>query len=356
VSLFVHRPGSSSRKRLIGVRLRPGSVDRARFPVNLKRPESVDGKLFSSNVTVFVVFHLLALLAFVPYFFTWTGVALVLVGNYVFGGLGINIGYHRLLTHRGFRCPKWLERAFALLGVCALQDSPVRWVAVHRIHHQHSDTGADPHSPLVSFSWGYLGWVVFKNRRLRKRVTLARYAKDVLRDPLYAWLHHHRAWMYVYAAHAVLFFGAGYLAGWLLRGTPAGALQFGLSVLVWGVVVRTVYIWHVTWAANSVAHRWGYRNYETDENSRNNWFIALLTNGEGWHNNHHAYQQSAKVGHRWWEIDLLYWTLLLLQAVGLVSDIVTPGVPNRPKFATHRPSGKRAPSLSANADGTTGDH
>jgi fatty-acid desaturase len=312
--------------------------------VALQRPESVDGKLFSSNVSVFTVFHLLALLAFVPWLFSWTGVVLVFVGNYVFGGLGINVGYHRLLSHHGFKCPKWLEHTLAVLGACCLQDSPSRWVAIHRLHHQHTDKRPDPHSPLVSYAWSWMGWLVFKNRFLRKRSTLAKYTRDLSDDPFYARLHRGRLWLYVYAAHAVLFLAAGYLAGWLKTGNPERALQFGLSVLVWGVIVRTVFVWHVTWTANAVAHRWGYRNYETGDNSRNNWIISLVTNGEGWHNNHHADPRSARHGHRWWEIDMIYATIALFRMVGLASDVVAPHASTRknehpttsPSRTTHR--------------------
>ena len=297
----------------------------------LQRPETVnDERLFSSNVSVFIVFHVLALTAFIPYLFSWTGVALVFVGFYVFGGLGINVGYHRLLTHRSFRCPKWLERTFTVLGVCWLQDSPGRWVAVHRLHHKHSDTRPDPHTPLVSLIWSHLGWMIFKNRNLRARRTVGKYAKDVLKDPFYMWMHRHKRWQFVYAAHALLFYAAGLLAGWVMTGTFAGSLQFGLSVFVWGVIVRTIYVWHVTWSANSLTHLFGYRNYETGENSRNNWFVAILTLGEGWHNNHHAHQQSARHGHRWWELDPIYYTILLLRAVGLVTDLRHPNVTERP--------------------------
>jgi stearoyl-CoA desaturase (delta-9 desaturase) len=292
--------------------------------LRLEPPETVSGKLFSSNVSTLVVLHLLALFAFVPWLFSWTGVVLVFVGNFVFGSLGINIGYHRLLTHRSFQCPKWLERTFALCGICALQDSPIHWVAAHRMHHQHADTHPDPHSPLVNFLWGHFGWLVFKNRQLRKRSTLAKYAPDLLRDPFHARLHRHRVWLWVYVVHAALYLGAGCAAGWVMTRTAAGALQFGLSVLVWGVVVRTVYTWHVTWAVNSVTHLWGYRNYETGENSRNNWIVALLTHGEGWHNNHHADQRSARHGHRWWEFDPIYWTILLLRAAGLATNVLAP--------------------------------
>lgn len=289
----------------------------------LRRPLSIDGKLFYSNAATIVILHLLALPALSPALFSWTGVALVFLGSYVFGGLGINIGYHRLLTHRGFRCPKWLERTFAVLGVCSLQDSPTRWVAVHRMHHQHADKPLDPHSPTVSFFWGYIGWLLFKNRQIRKRSTLDRYAKDIMHDPFYMWLYRHRMWLFVYVAHAVLFLALGCLAGWLTTRNAAAAFQFGLSVLVWGVFVRTVYFWQVTWVAQGATHSWGYRNYETGDNSRNNWIMALFTYGEGWHNNHHAQPRSACNHHRWWEIDLMYATILLLRAVGLVTEIQT---------------------------------
>ncbi len=311
----------------------------------IERPEAVDGKLFSSNVSVFTTLHVLALLAFVPYFFSWTGVVLVFVGNYVFGGLGINIGYHRLLSHHSFRCPRWLERTFAVLGVCCLQDSPTRWVAIHRLHHQHTDKRSDPHSPLVSFAWSWMGWLVFKNRNLRKKSTLAKYTKDLAQDPFYEWLHCHRMWLYIYGLHAALFLGAGCLAGWLMTGTSEGSIQFGLSVLVWGVIVRTVYVWHVTWTANAMAHRWGYRNYETGENSRNNWLVSILSNGEGWHNNHHASPRAASHGHHWWEVDMIYGTIALLRAVGLASDVLAPNVPDKLKRASARHHGPLAPGL-----------
>lgn len=298
--------------------------------LSLQPPESVSGEeFFSSNFLTLLLFHAALLTALIPELFSWTGVTLVLVGNYVFGTLGVNLGFHRLLTHRSFRCPKWLEYSFAILGVCSLQDSPARWVAIHRMHHKHSDERPDPHSPLVSLFWGHLGWLLIKNRDLRKRVTLERYTKDLMQDRFYARLEKHRLWLWIYLAHASLFFVAGTLAGWVMSGTTRGALQFGLSVFVWGVVVRTVFVWHVTWTVNSVAHRWGYRNYETDDNSRNSWIVALLTSGEGWHNNHHACQRSARHGHRWWEIDLTYLTILFLRAIGLAEHVVIPHIPAR---------------------------
>ena len=127
--------------------------------------------------------HVLALLAFIPWLFSWTGVWLILVGHLTFGMMGITIGYHRLLTHQGFTCPKWFEHTLAIMGICCLQDSPARWVAIHRQHHKHSDQQPDPHSPLVTFFWGHMGWLFVKNRDHAKVTDFERYVRDLLRDP-----------------------------------------------------------------------------------------------------------------------------------------------------------------------------
>jgi len=296
-----------------------------RVPGDLHRPETATrGRIFWRYAAVFIAFHVAALLAFVPYFFSWTGVVLVFVGNYFFGSLGINVGYHRLLTHRGFTCPMWLERVFVMLGGCFLEDSPGRWVAIHRMHHQHSDEQEDPHSPLVNFFWGHMGWLIVENRHIATLDTFGKYAPDVFRDPFYRWLHRKNMWMVVYGLHTLVILGLGYLAGWLIYGTVEGMVQFATSIFVWGVIVRTVYVWHITWAVNSLSHRFGYRNYKTGEESRNNWFVALLTNGEGWHNNHHADSRSARHGHRRREIDVVFATIWLLERVGLARAVRRP--------------------------------
>ena len=268
--------------------------------------------------------HLLALLAFVPWFFSWTGVVLAYLGLYVFGTFGISLCFHRMLTHRGVECPKWLEHTFAILGVCCLQDTPARWVAYHRRHHEHADKQSDPHSPLVNFVWGHMGWLVIKNREITRLRVLERYAKDILRDPFYARLERKFLWFRLVLASWGAFFAGGVLAGLIWDGSAGGALQFGLSVLVWGVFVRTVLVWHITWSVNSVTHLWGYRNYEPDESSRNNVLLALISNGEGWHNNHHADPRSARYGHLWWELDVTWLVIRLLMALGLARKVVAP--------------------------------
>jgi fatty-acid desaturase len=263
------------------------------------------------------------LLAFVPWLFSWTGLILIPVGNYVFCSLGIGACFHRLLTHRSYRCPKWFEHTLAILGVCTLMEGPARWVLTHRIHHQHSDHTPDPHSPLVTWFWGHMGWLFVENRQLSRMSTYERYARDLLQDRFYFRLERNYLWVWVYVAHAVLFYFVGLAIGWATTGELMGGVQFGLSLLVYGVFFRTIYSWHVTWGVNSAAHMWGYRNYETNENSRNNWFFGLATNGDGWHNNHHADPRSAAHGFaKWWELDVTYLTLCLFEKVGLVYDLV----------------------------------
>jgi fatty-acid desaturase len=266
--------------------------------------------------------HLLALLALFPWFFSWTGVILMMVGIFLFGSVGINLCYHRLLSHRSFQCPIWLEHSFAVFGVCCLEDSPARWVAVHRLHHHRADHQPDPHSPLVGLFWGYMGWLFIENIELSRVSLYDRYARDIIRDPFYATIERNSALIILLSWLA--FFTGGFLVEMVLGGAILSAVQFGLSVWVWGVMVRTIAVWHITWTGNSFPHVYGYRNYETNDNSRNNFIVGIITNGEGWHNNHHADPNSASNSHRWWEFDLTYLFLRLLAALGLARNIITP--------------------------------
>ncbi len=292
----------------------------------LPKPKMVDkdSRILWEYVIPVLVFHLLIPLALLPAFFSWWGVLFLPIGNYIFTSMGIGAGYHRLLTHRGFKCPKWFEYTLAMLGVCSFQDSPARWVLVHRLHHQHSDHQPDPHTPKVSAWWSHMGWLFVDNRELSTATAYDRYARDLIRDPMYMWLQKGLNWVWVYFAHAVVITLAGFGLGWLFTGSAVSGYWIAVQVFLWGVVMRTIFTWHVTWGINSFAHMWGYRNYETREDSRNNWLFALLTNGEGWHNNHHADPRSARHGHRWWEVDLTFATLVLLEKTGLISDLVRP--------------------------------
>lgn len=311
-----------------------GSVDAPR----LKLPNAINRRrIVWSYAGTVGLYHVVALLAFLPWFFSWTGVGLAVAGISLFGGLGINLGYHRLLTHRGFICPKWLEYALVILGVCCMQDTPARWVAVHRRHHEHADRQEDPHSPLVNFLWGHVGWMMVVNLDLVRLGIYNRYAKDILRDPLYRRLERTLLYPAIILGMWLTFFLGGF-AGALMSGEDmGGATRFGFSLLVWGVFVRTVVVWHVTWSVNSVAHLWGYRNYETGEGSRNNWIVALLSGGEGWHNNHHADPRSARHGHRRWEIDVIFLFIRALEAAGLAWGVVRPNGTSRARSLPDAP-------------------
>jgi stearoyl-CoA desaturase (delta-9 desaturase) len=288
------------------------------------RPAAEKPRLKADNLAGFVAVHLLAVLAFVPWFFSWTGVAVFIAGIYVFGVLGINLGFHRLLTHRSFTCPLWLEHTLGVLGTCSLQFSPAHWVAVHRRHHHHADEEMDPHSPLRSFLWAHFGWLLVRLPDMRAKVMTERYARDLMRDPFYAWLEARKNWMKVGFWCWMAFFTVGFIAALLNGETIDDAFQFGASLLIWGGAARTVFVWHTTWAVNSVTHMWGYRNYQTPDDSRNNPLIGLLAAGEGWHNNHHADPNSAMHGHKWWEFDLTWLTLRVLMALGLATDVKVP--------------------------------
>ena len=279
------------------------------------------------------VYHVLALLAFVPWFYSKAGVVLAFVGVYVYGAFGMNLGYHRLLTHRSFKCPLWLEHACALLAVWCVEDTPARWVATHRMHHHRSDESADPHSPLVSVFWSHMGWLFLENTDLCRQVGYDRYARDILRDSFYRFIERYVVW--VTFAQSVLYFAAGFLIALALGDAPREALQFAASIWLWGVVVRTVIVWHISWSVNSFAHVFGYQNYDTADHSRNNWWVAVLTSGEGWHNNHHSEPGCACNQRRWWEIDLVYCLLRLLVLLGLAWDVQMPTRCPRAKVPLH---------------------
>jgi fatty-acid desaturase len=318
-----------------------------RGPRRLPYPAQVDrGRIIRSYAVTVGLYRLVAFLALLPWMFSWAGVVMAGLGLYVFGSLGINLYYHRLLTHRGLTVPRWVEYGLGILGVCCVQDTPARWVAVHRRHHEHSDRQDDPHSPLVNFLWGHVGWMLVRNGDLGRFGIYERYAKDIVRDPFQKWLERNYGWIVL--AQWVAFYGVGMAAALLTGGTAMEAVQLGLSLLVWGVFVRTVLVWHITWSVNSLSHMFGYRNYDTGEDSRNNVLVALLSNGEGWHNNHHADSRSARHGHRWFELDVVWLTIRAMEVCGLARNVV------RPKVAKVE-AGRQSPATGdEQADGASG--
>ena len=294
-----------------------------------KAPERIStGVRVATLVAVVVPF--LGLVVAVVSLWGWgfSGIQLgLLLGMYVLTALGITVGFHRLFTHRSFETNPVIQFLLAAFGSMAVQGPLLKWVAQHRRHHQHSDTRDDPHSPhhrgqgvhgLLRGAWhAHLGWFFTPDPP-----DLARYVKD---------LHQSRL-LRTMSALFPLWVAAGLLIpavlGGLLAETWAGAL-FGL---VWGGLARIFLVHHVTWSVNSVCHLWGGRPYRTADHSRNNLLVGVLTLGEGWHNNHHAFPTSARHGLRWWQIDMSYWVIRALALLGLAWNVRLP--------ATQAPAGQ----------------
>lgn len=257
-----------------------------------------------------------------PYLFSWTAFGVFIFGIHLFGQ-GITIGYHRLLTHRSFKTPKWLEHFIAILGICSMEDTPARWVTIHRIHHVHSDEVPDPHSPRVNFWWSHLGWLMYINRDAYSVASLEKFSKDLLRDPFYMRLetNPYRQFIYIFG-QVFVFFALGFGISFAFSSSLADAVALGSSMIMWAVIMRIIAVWHITWSVNSLSHMFGYQNYDTKEDSRNNWLVALLSVGEGWHNNHHEDPSAATVQHRWWEFDISFYEIKILEKLGLASDII----------------------------------
>jgi stearoyl-CoA desaturase (delta-9 desaturase) len=242
---------------------------------------------------------------FAPVTFNWPAFWVFVGLQWITGGLGICLGFHRLLTHRSAKTPKWLEYTLALCGSLALQGGPIKWVATHRVHHAFSDRPQDPHSPNRGFWWAHMLWLFAYDEVLDHPTKYWRYAPELARDRVYQLLNKTHVLPNVILGLALFAWG-----GW--------------PFVVWGVFARTVFVYHCTWLVNSAAHIWGYQSYDTNEGSRNNWLVGLLTYGEGWHNNHHAYPSSAAHGLRWWEFDATYLTIRLLALIGLAEEIRLP--------------------------------
>lgn len=253
--------------------------------------------------------HLGALAA--PFCFTWYGLWLMLGLAWITGGLGVCLGYHRLLTHSSLETFRPIRTFLAFCGAMAGEGPPIMWVAAHRKHHRYSDQNDDPHSPRDGAWWSHMLWM-FPHYGSQHWAQLYRqYAPDLLKEPFLRMLDRNYLWFQLFATIGL------FLLGWGLWDVRTGA-----SFVVYGMFLRMIYVLHVTWAVNSASHIWGYRNYETRDNSRNLWWVGLLAFGEGWHNNHHAFQRAAQHGHRWWEIDLTYWVICAMRQVGLAWNVV----------------------------------
>jgi len=254
--------------------------------------------------TFVAVFHIFAVWAL--FTFSWQNLIAALITWWIAGSWGIGMGYHRLLTHRGFKTPKWVEYFLTFCGTLGLQSGSINWVTTHRIHHAFTETEKDPHSPREGTFWSHVGWILQGTAQNQPLEVAQRYAPDLTKDKVHIFLS-----KYYYVTPII--------AGVILYSIG------GFSMVLWGVFLRQVIGWHSTWLVNSATHLWGTRRFETRDDSRNNGLIAALTFGEGWHNNHHAHPRSAKHGLAWYEFDANWVQIKFLEKIGLATDVYAYG-------------------------------
>lgn len=251
-----------------------------------------------------------------PFYFTWQALGVAVVLHWLTSSIGICLCYHRYLSHRSFKLKSPAEFFVVLCGVLSGEGSPLTWTATHRLHHQRSDQYGDPHSPLDGPWWSHILWLFMRRTPAEQDLLFRRYVPELIDRPILKTFEKtYGLWL---IGSGVLLYAVG-----------------GLPMLLWGLCMRLVIAYHSTWFVNSATHLWGYRNYETRDESRNLWWVALLSYGEGWHNNHHAHPHSARAGHKWWEIDMTFWSIRALEFLGLATDVDDRN-PSQPQAVTSK--------------------
>jgi stearoyl-CoA desaturase (delta-9 desaturase) len=258
-----------------------------------------------------LVFHLGAVAAL--FMFNWRAVGVAFLLWWIVGSFGIGLGYHRLLTHRGYKTPRWVEYLLTLCGTLALEGGPFFWVATHRLHHQNADKEGDPHSPRDGGFWAHMGWIITGRALHNHSTDLLPYVPDLRKDKFHTWIS---KWHWV---PVVVLAGALFVLG-------------GWKYVLWAVFFRTVIGLHTTWLVNSATHAWGSRRFATRDTSTNSFWVAMLTFGEGWHNNHHAHPQSPRHGLAWYEFDVNWYEICVLRMLHLASDLKLPRLQKLPKL------------------------
>jgi stearoyl-CoA desaturase (delta-9 desaturase) len=257
-------------------------------------------KLNWLTTIVLILLHIGAVAAL--FMFSWKAFAVTVFLYWMTIGLGISMGYHRLHTHRSYQIPLFLEYFFAVCGSMTLEGGPIFWVATHRLHHQKSDQPGDPHSPRDGAWWSHVGWILLGETNHNNTRVLSKYAPDLAKHKFYVWLNNYH-WVPLTILGGILYA----VGGWPL--------------FLWAGCLRVVVGLHSTWLVNSATHMWGRRRFETRDDSRNSWWVALLTFGEGWHNNHHAHPTSARHGLAWYEIDHSWILISIFKFFGIAKAV-----------------------------------
>lgn len=266
----------------------------------IESKDSQSGRVQKVTTSVVIVFHFMAVWAL--FTFSWQNLLAAAIIWWVTNSWGIGMGYHRLLTHGGFKTPKIIEYFLTLCGTLALQSGSIQWVTTHRMHHAFTETDQDPHSPRDGNFWAHIGWLMRGTALSHDEETVRRYAPDLLKDRFHVVVSKYFFLTTIVAA--VILYSIG---GW--------------SMVLWGIFLRQVFGWHTTFLVNSATHLWGTRRFETVDDSRNNGLIAAFTFGEGWHNNHHAHPRSARHGLAWYEFDMNWIQIRLLEKIGLARKV-----------------------------------
>lgn len=270
-------------------------------------------RLQVENIFWITVIHLGALCA-IPYF-SWSAFGVCLLMLFTISPLGINLCYHRLLTHRSLKVPQWLEYTLATIAATTGQGPMFLWVAEHRLHHRYSDEPLDPHNSRLGFFYAHMGHLFWHKDFEDNPDQWMKYVPDLTSHRYYHFLSKFAP---VFVALPAVFL---YMWG-------------GIPFVLWGVFMRIVLMWHVTWSVNSATHTFGYRTFKTSDNSRNCWWVGIIGAGEGWHNNHHAFPASAAHGRTWYEFDLTYLIIRALKALGLATDVKTSVLTAKPDYAS----------------------
>jgi len=314
-------PSTGAQANASGSADAPAHSVAARELIRMGRAVTVkDGLNWLTLVTI-IIFHAGALAAF--FFFSWQRLAVMAILYVLAINVGIGMCYHRLLTHRGYHTPKWVEYIMSIFATMSLEGGPIFWVSTHRVHHQLSDQEGDPHSPREGGWWAHTGWILFGQALHAQTEILKRYSPDLSKDRFHVWLSKYH-WLPITVSGILLLAGGWIWGGWVN----------GVAMVLWGVLLRVTLGLHATWLVNSATHLWGSRRFETRDDSRNSWWVALLTGGEGWHNNHHAHPVSARHGLKWYELDPNFWGIWLLSKIGLAKKIrVAKYDPSDPKPA-----------------------
>jgi stearoyl-CoA desaturase (Delta-9 desaturase) len=264
------------------------------------KPSLAERSLKQVSRAIFIGMHLACGLAF--FYPPTRGLVALLVGSYLLRMWAVTAGYHRYFAHRSYKTSRVFQFVLALLGATAMQKGPLWWASWHRRHHKYADTPGDPHSPILyGFWYAHIGWILSSKS---DHADLSN-VNDLVRFPELRLIE--RFWAVPLVGYALACFAVA-----------------GMPGLVWGFIVSTVAVSHVTFFINSIAHLWGSQRFQTKDFSRNNPVLAVLTLGEGWHNNHHYYMSSARQGFYWWEVDLSYYVLKLLAAIHVVREIREP--------------------------------